>query len=113
MFTITDDASLIIKAIALRTGGGRAAGGVRIYDGSSRGTDLALEPADGPEDGDTVFTYLGARVFIAPEVADTVDAIMLDAGVNDDGVVDFVLGSAGGTRPEGMTGVRGTSRTAG
>ncbi len=105
MFTLTDDACVIVKAIAGQTAGGREAGGIRIYDGSERGTDFALEPADGPLDGDVVLEQSGAHVFLAPEVADDLEDFVLEASVNGEGVVDFSFGTNG---PQGMTGVRST-----
>jgi Fe-S cluster assembly iron-binding protein IscA len=103
LFTLTDNACVIVKAIAGQTAGGREKGGIRIYDGSDRGTDFALEPADGPEEGDVVREQSGARTFLAPDVADDLDDFVLDASVDGQGVVDFSFGTNG---PQGMTDVR-------
>ena len=106
MFSLTDDTCVIVKAIAARTAGGREAGGIRVYDGSDRGTDFALEPADGPEPGDVVLEQSGARVFLAADVVDALDEVVLEASVGRDGVVDFSFASGGA--PTGMTEVRST-----
>jgi Fe-S cluster assembly iron-binding protein IscA len=105
LFTLTDDARVIVKAIAAQTAGGREAGGIRIYDGSDRGTDFALEPADGPQDGDVVLEQSGAHIFLASDVVDDLDDFVLEASVGPDGVVDFSFGTNG---PQGMTDVRST-----
>jgi len=105
VFTLTDDACIIVKAIADRTDGGRESGGIRVYDGSDRGTDFALEPAGGPEEGDVVLEQSGAHIFLAPDVVDDLEDFVLEASVGPDGVVDFSFGTNG---PQGMTGVRST-----
>ena len=105
MFTLTDDACLIVKAIAATTGGGREFGGIRIYDGSDRGTDFALEPAPGPEEGDVVLEQSGAHIFLASEVADDLADYVLGASVDREGVVDFSF-STEQSAPQGMTEVR-------
>lgn len=111
MFTLTDDACLIVKALAARTAGGRDHGGIRISDGSDRGTTYQLEPVDGPEPGDVVVDQKGARVFLAADVADDLDGAALEASVNEEGIVDFSLGNSEQERPEGMTEVRRTGKS--
>lgn len=106
MFTLTDDTCLIVKAIARQTTGGREAGGLRISDGADRDADYTIEPAAGPEPEDVVVEQGGARVFLAPDVAETLDGVVLEASVDRSGVVDFSFGSS--RAPEGMTGVRTT-----
>lgn len=108
MFTLTDDTCVIVKAIAAQTAGGRESGGVRIFDGADRGADFALEPAVGPHDGDIVVEKSGARVFLSPDVAADLDDLILEAGVGEDGVVDFAFGTNG---PQGMSEVRPTGGT--
>ena len=108
VFTLTDDACIIVKAIADRTDGGREFGGIRVYDGSDRGTDFALEPAAGPEDGDVILEQSGAHIYLAPDVADDLSEFVLAASVDPDGVVDFSFGTAEKSAPQGMTGVRST-----
>ncbi|WP_417561882.1 iron-sulfur cluster assembly accessory protein [Microbacterium sp.] len=106
MFAIDDDACIIVRAIAAQTPGGREAGGLRISDGAGRGTDYAIEPVGGPEPGDVVVDQSGARVFLAPDVADALSDTVLEASVNREGVVDFQFGTTAG--PQGMTEVRST-----
>jgi hypothetical protein len=108
VFTLTDDACIVVKAIADTTPGGRETGGIRIYDGSERGTDFALEPAAGPEDGDVILEQSGAHIYLAPDVADDLSEFVLAASVDPDGVVDFSFGTAEKSAPKGMTEVRST-----
>lgn len=110
MFTLTDDACLIVKALAAKTAGGREHGGLRISDGTDRGATYALQPADGPEEGDVVIDQKGARIFLAADVADELDGTALEASVNNEGVVDFSLGTTEQERPEGMTEIRRTGK---
>ena len=108
MFTLTDDACIVVKAIADTTPGGRESGGIRIYDGADRGTDFALEPASGPEEGDIVLEQSGAHIFLAPDVAEDLSEFVLAASVDPDGVVDFSFGTAEKAAPRGMSEVRST-----
>ena len=106
MFAIADDACIIVRAIAAKTPGGRESGGLRISDGADRGTDYALEPVGGPEVGDVIVDQAGARVFLAPDVAEALADTVLEASVDHGGVVDFRFGTSAG--PQGMTEVRST-----
>lgn len=108
VFTLTDDACIVVKAIAETTPGGRESGGIRIYDGFERGTDFALEPAAGPEEGDVVLEQAGAHIFLAPDVAEDLADFVLAASVDPDGVVDFSFGTAEKAAPRGMSAVRST-----
>lgn len=108
MFTLTDDACLIVKAVAARTAGGRAAGGVRISSGAHAGAHFAIDPAAGASPGDVTVEQAGARAFLAPDAVDALVDSVLDASIDRAGVVSFSIGTVAQERPEGMTAVRGS-----
>jgi len=89
MLTITEDALDAIRLLVQQTD----AEGVRIstsdYSLNGSGPAVQLEPAPGPEDGDSVLDAGGAKVFLAPTAAALGDKV-LDAEVGD-GEVRFEL----------------------
>lgn len=108
MFALTDDACLIVKAVAARTAGGRAEGGVRISSGAHAAAHFAIDPVAAASPGDVTVEQAGARAFLAAEVVDALAESVLDASIDRAGVVSFSIGTVAQERPEGMTAVRST-----
>jgi Fe-S cluster assembly iron-binding protein IscA len=89
VLTLTDQAVAAIRNLTTRPGL-PAETGLRIapQDG---GADLALSLADGPQDGDQVIEEADVQVFVQPDAAAALDDKALDAQVNEDGQVSFLL----------------------
>jgi iron-sulfur cluster assembly protein len=89
VLTLTDQAVTAIRNLTTRPGL-PAETGLRIapQDG---GSDLALSLADGPQDGDQVIEEADVQVFVQPDAAAALDDKALDAQVNEDGQVSFLL----------------------
>jgi len=65
--------------------------GVRIGDAGDGSESLAIMPATKPQPADQVVEAEGARVFLDPVAADVLEDKILDATVNEEGHVRFVL----------------------
>jgi Fe-S cluster assembly iron-binding protein IscA len=65
--------------------------GLRIAPEGSDQPSLRLSLAQGPETGDAVIEDSGVRVFVQSEAAPILDDKALDAQVNDEGQVSFLL----------------------
>lgn len=91
MVTLTDQAAAVIRDLTTRPGL-PAQTGLRIapQDGDGAG-GLALSLTAGPHAGDQVIEEAGVQVFVQPEAAPALDATALDAQVNKDGEVSFLL----------------------
>jgi iron-sulfur cluster assembly protein len=93
MLTLTDNAVTAIRTLT----GEQAladAGGLRISNGAE-GT-LTLSLANQPSQGDEVVENAGARLFVAPEAAQMLDGMALDAAMEPDGSVHFALSDSSG-----------------
>jgi Fe-S cluster assembly iron-binding protein IscA len=64
-------------------------GGVRIASSPDGALTLAL--AGAPSDGDAVVENAGARVFLEPQAGELLADQQLEAGVDDEGQVQFSL----------------------
>jgi iron-sulfur cluster assembly protein len=90
VLTLTDNATHVIKNITAGEGAPEGAG-VRISQENPASPTLAMTAAPGPAPGDQVVEDQGARVFLEPTAAETLDDKTLDASVDDQGGVEFVL----------------------
>ena len=90
MLVLTDNATAVIHAIVDRPDAPNAAG-LRIARRPSDADTLAVATVDGPEVGDQVLENRGAVVFIDPEAATMLDDKILDASVDTQGQVEFLL----------------------
>lgn len=88
MVTLTDNAIGLIRRLTDRPGVPDQAG-LRIASGSGAGA-LSVGVVSGPLDGDHVLDSSGARVFLDPEAARTLDDKALDAAIRD-GTVTFTV----------------------
>jgi iron-sulfur cluster assembly protein len=91
VLTLTDQAVDAIRNLTTRPGL-PAETGLRIapQDG---GNELALSLADGPQAGDQVVEEADVQVFLQPDAAAALEDKALDAQVNEDGVVSFLVQS--------------------
>jgi iron-sulfur cluster assembly protein len=91
VLTLTDQAVDAIRN--LTTGSGLPAQtGLRIapqHDDGAGGLSLSL--SDGPQAGDQVIEEADVQVFVQPDAARALDGKALDAQVNEDGQVSFLL----------------------
>lgn len=99
---LTDNASNVIRSLSDRTevaeeAGLRIAGPESTSVGAEGGTvnDLAVALVMTPRHEDQVVEQAGARVFLDPTAADLLDDKVLDATVDDDGKVRFLMSAQG------------------
>lgn len=90
MLTLTENASTIVKHLAEQTGG--EASGLRITSDPALEGNLNVTPAAQAEPGDQVVEKAGATVFLDEPSAEMLSDAVLDAGVDETGNVQFVLG---------------------
>ncbi|HEU4946086.1 MAG TPA: Fe-S cluster assembly protein HesB [Kribbella sp.] len=90
MLTLTENATLVIKSITSVDGAPEGAG-VRISQDNPANPALAVTTTESPYPGDQVIEESGARVFLEPTAADTLDDKVLDAAVDEKGGVEFLL----------------------
>lgn len=89
MLAMTDQARRIVRQIPLQPGlDGEA--GLRIAQGAGPDDPFSTGLARRPEDGDTVIDEQGARVFLGPVAAHSLDGSTLDARYDDRGRIEFV-----------------------
>jgi iron-sulfur cluster assembly protein len=67
--------------------------GVRIAGEEGGSGRLSVSAAGAPDEGDQVIEDRGARVFLEPSAAEVLDDKVLDAEVDDQGRVSFLVGS--------------------
>jgi iron-sulfur cluster assembly protein len=89
MLVLTDKATNVIRSIAERPEYPDTAG-LRIA-ATSGGERLSAMPAGNPEAGDQVVENGGARVFLDADAADRLDDQVLDAVMDEQNQVEFVL----------------------
>lgn len=93
MLTLTDNAQAVINGIVANAEAAPT-GGIRIsQDLEGAGLNVTVAPA--PEADDQVVEAAGAKVFLDPSAADTLDDKVLDASAAPDGRVDFAVGQQG------------------
>jgi iron-sulfur cluster assembly protein len=90
MLTLTENASTIVKDIASRSGGGPD-NGLRISTEAASDTAFTVTAADRAEPGDQVVEQDGATVYLAPPAVEKLDGMVLDAGVDQAGNIQFSL----------------------
>ena len=90
MVTLTDQAAAVIRDLTTRPGL-PAETGLRISSEDGGAGGLALSLSDGPQAGDQVIEEADVHVFVQPTAAPTLDDKALDAQINEDGEVSFLL----------------------
>ena len=90
MLTLTDQASIVIRALAERTDA-PADAGLRIATPPNGDEGLVVSTAASPVQGDQVIESDGARVFLEQNAAMILEDQTLDARVDESGRVEFVL----------------------
>lgn len=90
MLTMTENASAVVKSLASR-GGTSDEAGLRISSTAPESREYAVEVAPSPAAADTVVENDGARVFLEPNAATSLDDKILDADVNEQGNVRFSI----------------------
>ena len=90
--TLTENASSVIRALSENSELAEEAG-LRIAgsDDGGQPTDLAVALVMTPRQQDQVIEQEGARVFLDPTAANLLEDKVLDATVDDDGKVRFLM----------------------
>jgi Fe-S cluster assembly iron-binding protein IscA len=91
VLTLTDQAVVAIRNLTTQPGL-PAQTGLRIapQDGDTD-SGLAVSLTEGPQAGDQVIEEADVQVFVQPDAAVTLDDKALDAQVNEDGAVAFLI----------------------
>ena len=87
MLALTENVTEIVKQLAEQV---PEFNGLRIAT-ESDGQSLTVSPADHAEQDDQVVEQDGATVYLDTNAAEKLDAMVLDAGVDDAGAVQFGL----------------------
>lgn len=87
MLTLTENAATIVKQMTDVPDAAESAG-LRISEAES---GFAVTATDQPVAGDQVVEQDGATVYLTDSAAEKLDAMVLDAGVDDTGAVQFGL----------------------
>jgi iron-sulfur cluster assembly protein len=90
VLTLTENASTVVKTLVDQSGGDHA--GLRISQDEPQSPALHVIPSEAPQPGDQVVEESGARVFLEETAAQTLDDKVLDAQVDDNGGVQFMIG---------------------
>lgn len=90
MLMLSENATSVIRNLAERPEFPEGAG-VRIGEAGDGNEGLAIMPATTPRRDDQVVEAEGARVFLDETAAEVLDDKILDARVDTDGRVQFVL----------------------
>jgi iron-sulfur cluster assembly protein len=88
VLTLTDQAVAAIRGLTNRPGLPTETG-LRIAPQDGGGLTLSL--ADGPEAGDQVIEDVDVQVFVQPDAAAALEDKALDAQINEDGEVSFMV----------------------
>lgn len=91
MLTLTENASTVVKSIVEQSDDIQD-GGLRISQDAVDSPALHVIPAEAPHPGDQVLEDGGAKVFLEETAADTLDDKVLDAQVDENGGVQFMIG---------------------
>lgn len=87
MLTLTENACTIVKQMTDTPDAAESAG-LRISEADA---GFAVTATDQPKAGDQVVEQDGATVYLDTSAAEKLDAMILDAGVDDAGAVQFGL----------------------
>lgn len=90
MLELTDNAASLIVAIAEKQDLPQGAG-LRIAPTIDGSAEMTAKAATAPRSGDRIVERGGARVFLTPPAADALDDKVLDAQVDDRGMVGFFI----------------------
>ena len=90
MLILTERATVVIRSIAEQPDVPETAG-LRIAAGTDGDRAFSAVPTTGPVDGDQVVENEGARVFLDAEAAMRLEDQVLDAVVDEENRVGFVL----------------------
>ncbi|MGH9049491.1 MAG: Fe-S cluster assembly protein HesB [Acidimicrobiia bacterium] len=88
MLVLTENATEAIRSVVDKPELPEGAG-LRITSGDPRG--LAVSAAPAPEEEDQVLEAQGARVFLEPGAAEALDDRVLDAEIDPQGSVKFLV----------------------
>jgi Fe-S cluster assembly iron-binding protein IscA len=94
MLTLTNQAVAAIRDLTTQPGL-PAETGLRISPEDGGAGGLALSLSDGPQAGDQVIEESDVQVFVQSDAVASLDDKALDAQVNEDGEVSFMLQSQG------------------
>jgi Fe-S cluster assembly iron-binding protein IscA len=90
MLILTSSATTVIRSVfdgsELPEGGG-----LRIASTHNGTENFTVQPAAGPEAGDQIVEDGGARVFLEPSAASMLGDTVLDADVDEEGQIQFLL----------------------
>lgn len=93
MLVLTDNATAVIRALGDRPELPDGAG-LRITSAEEPDKQgLRVMPATNPDVGDEIMENAGARVFLDPGAALVLEDKILDARVEEDGAVQFLVGN--------------------
>lgn len=90
---MTHNAVDVVKRIVEQNVAVDADAGLRISQDGADGMSFGVAPAEMPEPGDQVLEEGGARIFLDEVAAVSLEDKVLDARVDDDGAVEFAIGS--------------------
>jgi len=103
VLTLTDQAVAAIRELTNRPGVPPQTG-LRIEPQVADGVGgLALSLSDGPQAGDQVIEEAGVQVFVQNQAAPALADKALDAQVDDDGEVSFLLQQQQSASPDGRS----------
>lgn len=91
MLTLTENATTIVKTIAEQS----ETTGIRITTQTEPEPGLAISTSAEATDEDAVVEQDGATVYLDPTAAEQLGDKVLDAGVDENGGVQFALGEQG------------------
>src|SRR5690242_17112794 len=92
MLTLTENASTIVKDIATQSGGEGVGLRITADPATEANLSLTVTTSDHAESGDQVVEQAGATVYLESQVAEALSDMVLDAGVDPAGNVEFALG---------------------
>lgn len=92
MLVLTPAAVAVVNTLTTAEGWPEGAG-LRISSDAPVEGRLQVEVAPGPAAEDQVLTGSGARVFLDPDAASTLDDKVLDANIDEQGAAHFLLGA--------------------
>jgi len=90
MLVLTDNATTVIRNL-VDTPELPDGAGLRVASPSDGSQQLTLAAAESPDPNDAVVEAEGARVFLDPPAAEVLDDKVLDARVDDNGAVQFLV----------------------
>lgn len=90
VLTLTENASTVVKSIVEQSDDIQD-GGLRISQDAVDSPALHVIPTEAPQPGDQVLEENGARVFLEETAAETLDDKVLDAQVDENGGVQFLI----------------------